>query len=161
MMKALSIRQPWAWAIIHAGKDIENRDWPTNLRGRIAIHASATWPKPDYEIDVDVIRRITGKPVPPRDEFMLGAIIGTVNLTNCVGSSRSPWFFGDYGFALADPIPLATPIPFKGVLGFWEVPKDLIFNICERCGRSRNGHALLGGMHEAGACDQFVGEFDE
>lgn len=26
---ALSIRQPWAWAILHAGKDIENRDWHT------------------------------------------------------------------------------------------------------------------------------------
>lgn len=24
---ALSVRQPWAWAIIHAGKDIENRSW--------------------------------------------------------------------------------------------------------------------------------------
>ena len=24
-MLALSIRQPWAWAIIHAGKDVENR----------------------------------------------------------------------------------------------------------------------------------------
>lgn len=24
---ALSVRQPWAWAIIHAGKDIENRTW--------------------------------------------------------------------------------------------------------------------------------------
>ena len=28
-MKALTIKQPWAWAIIHAGKDIENRDWVT------------------------------------------------------------------------------------------------------------------------------------
>ena len=25
LMLALSIRQPWAWAIIHAGKDVENR----------------------------------------------------------------------------------------------------------------------------------------
>lgn len=25
---ALSIRQPWAWAILCAGKDIENRSWP-------------------------------------------------------------------------------------------------------------------------------------
>ena len=34
-MKALSIRQPWAWAIINAGKDIENRQWPTKFRGSI------------------------------------------------------------------------------------------------------------------------------
>lgn len=39
-MKALSIRQPWAWMILHAGKDIENREWPTRFRGRVLIHAS-------------------------------------------------------------------------------------------------------------------------
>ena len=33
-MKALSIRQPWAWAILHAGKDIENRDWRTDCADR-------------------------------------------------------------------------------------------------------------------------------
>ena len=31
-MKALSIRQPWAWLILHAGKDIENRDWKPRIR---------------------------------------------------------------------------------------------------------------------------------
>lgn len=31
---ALSIRQPWAWAIVYAGKDIENRTWPTNSAPR-------------------------------------------------------------------------------------------------------------------------------
>ena len=39
-MKALSIRQPWAWLILHGGKDIENRDWATRFRGRVLIHAS-------------------------------------------------------------------------------------------------------------------------
>ena len=33
-MKALSVKQPWAWAIFH-GKDVENRDWPTNVRGPV------------------------------------------------------------------------------------------------------------------------------
>ncbi len=41
-MKALSIRQPWAWAILHAGKRIENRDWRAapSYRGPLLIHAS-------------------------------------------------------------------------------------------------------------------------
>ena len=39
-MKALSIRQPWAWLILHGGKDIENRTWATKLRGRVLIHAA-------------------------------------------------------------------------------------------------------------------------
>jgi hypothetical protein len=40
-MKALSIKHPWAWAIVHAGKDIENRTWECRYRGEILIHASA------------------------------------------------------------------------------------------------------------------------
>jgi len=41
--KTLSIRAPWWWAILYAGKDIENRDWSTNYRGRLFIHASTWW----------------------------------------------------------------------------------------------------------------------
>ena len=32
-MKALSIHQPWAWAILNAGKTVENRTWSTNYQG--------------------------------------------------------------------------------------------------------------------------------
>ena len=39
-MKALSIRQPWAWLIVNSHKHIENCDWPTKFRGRFLIHAS-------------------------------------------------------------------------------------------------------------------------
>ncbi len=40
--RALSILQPWAHAIVHLGKRIENRDWRTgcSYRGEILIHAS-------------------------------------------------------------------------------------------------------------------------
>ncbi len=38
-MRALTIRQPWAWAIAVAGKDVENRSWQTSHRGLLAIHA--------------------------------------------------------------------------------------------------------------------------
>lgn len=38
-MKALSIRQPWAWLILHGGKDMENRSRRTHMRGRICVHA--------------------------------------------------------------------------------------------------------------------------
>ncbi|WP_229215634.1 ASCH domain-containing protein [Duganella sp. CY15W] len=39
-MKALSIRQPWAWLIVNGYKDIENRSWSTNVRGKVLVHAS-------------------------------------------------------------------------------------------------------------------------
>lgn len=38
IVKTLSIKQPWAWAILNAGKDIENRSRSTSFRGRILIH---------------------------------------------------------------------------------------------------------------------------
>lgn len=39
IMKALSIRQPWAHLIIH-GKPIENRSWSTTYRGPLLLHAA-------------------------------------------------------------------------------------------------------------------------
>ncbi|MEV6967602.1 hypothetical protein AB0M47_21105 [Hamadaea sp. NPDC051192] len=39
VMQALTVRQPWAWAIAHAGKVVENRSWSTSYRGLLAIHA--------------------------------------------------------------------------------------------------------------------------
>lgn len=44
-LRALTIRQPWAWAIIHGGKDIENRSWNTKHRGPLVIHAGMGFDK--------------------------------------------------------------------------------------------------------------------
>ena len=44
-MKVITIRQPWAYLIVHGIKDIENRTWPCPkkyIRQRVLIHASAT-----------------------------------------------------------------------------------------------------------------------
>ena len=48
MTLALCARQPFAWAIYHAGMDVENRDWPTQHRGRVLIHATATVRQEDH-----------------------------------------------------------------------------------------------------------------
>jgi len=41
-MRILTVRQPWAWAIIHGGKDVENRvrNIAGSYRGPVAIHAA-------------------------------------------------------------------------------------------------------------------------
>jgi hypothetical protein len=39
-MKARSVCQPWAWAIVHGVKMVENRWRRTNFRGPLVIHAS-------------------------------------------------------------------------------------------------------------------------
>lgn len=40
-MRILTVRQPWAWAIVHGGKDVENRgrNIAGSYRGPVAIHA--------------------------------------------------------------------------------------------------------------------------
>ncbi|WP_323985912.1 ASCH domain-containing protein [Microbacterium plantarum] len=41
-MRILTVRQPWAWAIIHGGKDVENRvrNIAGGYRGPVAIHVA-------------------------------------------------------------------------------------------------------------------------
>jgi hypothetical protein len=113
-MKALSIRQPWAWAILHAGKDIENRTWYTNFRGVILIHAGK---KVDKE-GIEFIEYQTGILL-SKEMLITGGIIGSVEIVDCVTSSKSKWFLGKHGFALRNPISLPF-IQYKGQLGFFE-----------------------------------------
>ena len=109
-MKALTVKQPWAWAIIHAGKDIENRGWRTCYRGPLAIHAGAR------------MHAYTGMPrrTPPvPDDLVFSAIIGVVDLVDVVDASRSKWFEGEFGWVLRNPRPLVRPIPCAGRLSLW------------------------------------------
>lgn len=125
-MKALSIRQPWAWHILNSGKDIENRDWPTHFRGRVLIHVSKGCTKAEYEKGnrLDWLAAKRGFELPPLDKMTRGGIVGSVDIVDCVSHSDSPWFFGKFGFVLRNPQPLPF-IPYRGQLGFFEVPDTL------------------------------------
>lgn len=128
-MLALSIRQPWCWLILHGGKDIENRAWPTRFRGTFLIHASKGMTRYEYESAVDTARTArrdaTGYVhIPPMKEIERGGIVGKADIVDCVERSNSSWFFGQYGFVLAN----VTPVPFqpwKGSLGFFKVPDSV------------------------------------
>ena len=121
-MLALSIRQPWASLILKAGKDIENRDWPTKYRGRILIHAAKGCTRREFEDAIEFAEDCIQRPITadlatiPR-----GGIVGSVEIVGCVQRSDSPWFVGRYGFVLRDPQPLPFA-PWKGQLGFFDVP---------------------------------------
>lgn len=126
MRVAISVRQPWAWLIIHGGKDIENRNWPTGRRGRVWIHASKGMTRSEYEEAYHFVEKHKlfdllpqSLQIPAFDELERGGIIGSVEITDCVEESESPWFVGDYGFVLADP----KPFPFaacNGALNFFK-----------------------------------------
>lgn len=133
-MKALSIRQPWASLILKAGKDVENRCWPTKFRGRILIHAAKGMTLDEHEDAIHFAgRACKAKPHPAaggatfrelgfaREDLQRGGFIGSVEIVDCVSHSESPWFMGEYGFLLRDPQPLPFR-PWKGQLGFFDVP---------------------------------------
>lgn len=126
-MKAISIRPPWAWAILHAGKDIENRTWKTKMQGTIAVHASQTMSRQYYEASLKEIKKISPDVhIPTYDAMVRGAIVGIVDVVGCEEHTKSKWQVRDhYGFLLANPRVLREPIPCNGRLNFWEVPDDI------------------------------------
>jgi hypothetical protein len=121
---ALSVRQPWAFAIIYLGKDIENRTPPAlrhiNFRdgNRIAIHAAKGMTRDEYEDAADFMASI-GVECPPARDLLRGGIIGSVAFTGLVKASSSKWFMGPNGIVLADPRPCEF-VPAIGALGLFE-----------------------------------------
>lgn len=121
---ALSVRQPWAWAIIHGGKDVENRtraaivngNMPTAIGQRIAIHAGIGMTQDEYR-EALVTFGAAGVTAPMPGDLLRGGIIGTVEVIGIARKGRdlleSPWFFGPYGLLLRR----ARECPFVGAKG--------------------------------------------
>jgi uncharacterized protein DUF4326 len=120
-VKALTVRQPWAWAIAAAGKDVENRTWHTRYRGLLAIHAAATADSPWQLPTPDLIRAYqAGGPATG-----CGAVVAVARLLStgqCQGQC-SPWAVaGQYHWHLGQIRPVPEPIPATGRLGLWDLP---------------------------------------
>lgn len=126
-MKALSIRQPWAWLIINGGKNIENRTWPTKFRGQVLVHAAKGMTRAEYDdASLRVAMAIDSKiQIPAFEVLERGGIIGSVEVVDCVQQSESPWFMGPHGFVLWNRKPLPFR-PLKGALGFFNVPDEVM-----------------------------------
>jgi hypothetical protein len=102
LLRALSIRQPYAELIMRGEKSIEYRTQLTHIRGRIYIYATARQP------DVDACRDARVDP----DALVTGHIIGTVVLTDCL-APRWPWQ-KEYRWTLTDPQRLPEPLKPTG-----------------------------------------------
>ena len=124
---ALSVRQPWAWAIIHGGKDIENRSWRSDnpgvrFRGDFCVHAASGMTKAEYEDAADTMAFL-GVECPPPAELLRGGIIGVATVADIVTDHASGWFFGPKGLLLTR----ARAVEFVGVggqLGFFKWWQD-------------------------------------
>lgn len=147
VLRSISLWQPWAWAIAHAGKDTENRSWPPPswlVGSYLAIHASRRWD----EESARGLERVMGIKVgrPP----VLGAIVavarvagvhdGTDDPTDAGGlqlaaprgrcptkehPEGSPWYApGSVAWLLED-VTAIEPVPCKGAQKLWVVPEAI------------------------------------
>jgi hypothetical protein len=127
-MKALSVCQPWAWAIIHGPKRIENRSRPTRHRGPLLIHASKSqrYRLGDYaELLPDL---------PPWDELTFGALIGVVEVVDCLAFeevSDDPFAIGPWCWVLDRPRSF-PPVSWKGQVNLFNVAQSIYTPSCCR-----------------------------
>jgi len=128
MIPALTIRQPWAWAIAHADKRVENRGWTVSHRGVIAIHAARSLDARD----VDLVARVAGVPQATvlAGAKVRGAVIAVARLTGICragwGCDCGPWAaINQFHWRLEHIRPLSTPVPCPGARGLWTLPPDV------------------------------------
>jgi hypothetical protein len=134
IINCLSVKNPWAYAILNLDKNIENRTRSTAYRGRLYIHSSIM-PDPNGITRVLQIGSSLGRIYNDLtiEEMMAnnGYILGYADLYDCkniksIEPSSNPW--GEPNcvhWLLRNPVRLVKPIPAKGQLGVWkwEVPE--------------------------------------
>lgn len=114
-MKAITVKQPWAWAIRWGFKPVENRSQRTAYRGKLAIHAGLDWStRGEQSPAVRAAWREWSKSIPlypepgretgfPGDlrEHSLwldaGGVIATVDLVDCHDATPTPRLDGTLG----------------------------------------------------------------
>ena len=133
-MKAFTVYQPYAFAIVAGLKHYETRPRRTNIRGRVAVHAG----KLDM---IQVTKRISDRTlwdlmeaVSWKTELPRGAVVGTVEIVDCVpvenimdSLDERELLLGDYSpgrfaWILKNPAMFDTPISACGQQGWWEWP---------------------------------------
>ena len=122
-MKALSIKQPWVYAILYLGKNIENRSWNTNFRGEFLIHAPLTFDLQGY----DFLLKNYGNIPKNIEDFKRGGILGKIQLIDVLkpeNNNINMWSEPNkYGFVLKNPR-LFNFIEYKGELKFFDINLD-------------------------------------
>lgn len=127
-MKALSIRQPWAWLITMGYKPVENRTWETFYRGPVAIHASQGMTRDEYDQCAAFLRSHPAMrhiDLPKPEDLQRGGIVDKANLVGCTRVHESPFFVGPFGHVLQDAEPV-TFQPCRGALGYFRLPRGVV-----------------------------------
>ena len=98
-MRAISLWQPWASLLVLGTKTMETRNWSTNYRGPLLIHAAKRMVKseliklgsmPEFQAAFHPLTNAAGPPIMPYALFGLpfGAIVGQVDLVDCISTNK-------------------------------------------------------------------------
>ena len=154
-MKAISLKQPMAWAIFN-GKPVENRGWNTHYRGPLLIHASRHFDVEDcrwiqdnseelgiklpsgflmgYLLGVAELVKVIAKkdsvwdPIPGHPPDVGSQHNELEYMKKECPEYFSPWFVGPFGFVLKNAKLFKLPIQYKGKLGIFDVPDEVVSN---------------------------------
>lgn len=110
-MKCLTVRQPWAAAIIAGLKTVEYRSWATRYRGPLLIHAAAVRARPADLAEYSTIDAA---------RLVYSAILGVVDVVDMEEDACG------FGWLLENPRPLAVPVACRGALSLWTPPAGLV-----------------------------------
>lgn len=146
-LNALTLHQPWAWAVAEGFKLVENRDWRPGpavlpIGAQLAIHAGLQEPDPgDLEY---VLERLPpgklGRHLPRGGELVRGCVVAVVRLEAVVDNpfalapNQRPWWVGRYGWVLGQVRRLERPVPCRGAQGVWGLPGEVLFQVREQVG---------------------------
>lgn len=158
-MKALTLWQPWATAVAHLGKPVENRTWapPSALLGKaLAIHAGK---RVDKEALAELFEQMRDGVIPRRPELLstkvmpVGAVVAVARVSGWAQSHEliphldekrsfqgitaaqanevwaSPWWCGPFGWVFGRVLALPEPVPCSGAQGLWTLPPEVRANV--------------------------------
>lgn len=136
LIKALSLKQPYAWLIANGYLLVDDRTWGTGYRGVMLIHAS----KGIYEEYYDYLVVNTDIPLPSKDKLGYGGVVGIAKLVLCARPDEIPstltreqrsHFNGvprdGFGFLFENAKPLEL-MPCPGKLGIFEIDMDALLD---------------------------------
>lgn len=104
VLKALSLKQPWANMIASGEKTIETRRWPTTYRGPLLIVSSKTPNIPPAGCAVAVATLVDCRAMTRTDEV----------------AARCALYSGAFAWVLRDIRPI-KPFAVRGMLGIYDV----------------------------------------
>ncbi|MBP0001121.1 MAG: ParB N-terminal domain-containing protein [Cyanobacteria bacterium SID2] len=138
----LTLKQPWAWAIFNAGKDVENRTWqvPGIVGEEIYIHAASSydweghkWIEETFGIEIPHSSKATRRAsVLCREldivDLPTSSIVGKVKVADITRNHGSEWAFEEHFHWILEEAEEVPFVPCLGKLKLWkfEMPEASI-----------------------------------